>query len=109
MRVVGHEGGGVVDNLGHSVEDWRTGGLEDSSRGVRLDGTKYTSIHKTQFGDLHCVVLSDVGELAVVPGVEPAREESLGVGGRDVHRVSQARQKVAGEWGLTGWCMGVCC
>ena len=92
----------MVDNLGHRVEDWRT-------EGVRLDGTKYTFSHKTPFGDLHGVVLPDVGELAVIPGAEPAHEECLGVGGRDVHRVSQARQKVAGEWGLTGWCMGVCC
>ena len=53
---------------------------------MRMDGTKYTFSHKTQFGDLHCVVLPDVGELAVIPGAEPAHEESLGVGGRDVHR-----------------------
>ena len=29
VRVTGREGGSVVDNLGHRVEDWRTGGLED--------------------------------------------------------------------------------
>ena len=65
---------------------------------MRLDGTKYTFSHKTPFGDLHGIVLPDVGELAVIPGVEPAHEESLGVG-------PQARQEVAGGGGggaLTG-------
>ena len=66
---------------------------------MRLDGTKYTFSHKTPFGDLHGVVLPDVGELAVIPGAEPAHEECLGVGGRDVHRGPQARQEVAGEGG----------
>ena len=64
---------------------------------MRLDGTKYTFSHKTPFGDLHGVVLPDVGELAVIPGAEPAHEECLGVGGRDVHRGPQARQEMAGE------------
>ncbi len=29
VRVVGREGGGVVDNLGHRVEEWRTGGQKE--------------------------------------------------------------------------------
>ena len=29
VRVTGREGGSVVDNLGHRVEDWRTGGLKE--------------------------------------------------------------------------------